>query len=73
MRILTHNMLCCLKCDHFPLTIKAKEKVEDQQEEDLKFVIHMLPKIDYDALKLAAKDVCNINKLFKDIFLNVSK
>ena len=25
MRLLTHNMLCCLKCDHFPLQIKADE------------------------------------------------
>ena len=57
MRILTHNMMVCLKCDHFPLTIKATNKSENEQEENLDFIKHMLSKLDYSALKSAANDL----------------
>lgn len=57
MRVLTHNLLCCLKCDHYPLKIRATEKVEEPEEEDLDFVVHMLPRLEYGALKSAANDV----------------
>jgi multifunctional methyltransferase subunit TRM112 len=57
MKILTHNMLCCLKCDHFPLNIHATDKQEQPQDENFEFITHMLPKIDYPALRQAASDL----------------
>ncbi|KAL0482602.1 multifunctional methyltransferase subunit [Acrasis kona] len=57
MRILTHNMLCCLKCDSFPLKIVAVNKEQDEQDENPEFIKHMLDRLDYDALKSAAKDL----------------
>ena len=57
MKILTHNMICCLKCDHFPLRIKAEQKEEQQQEENFDFIKHILTRVDYPALKLAASDL----------------
>jgi hypothetical protein len=54
-------MLCCLKCDHFPLQIKAEEKIEDVEDEpDLQFILHMLNRLDYEAIKSAGKDVCQL-------------
>jgi len=57
MRILVHNMMCCLKCDSFPLKIEATEVENEEQDENNEFIKNMLPRIDYDALKMAAKDV----------------
>lgn len=49
--------MVCLKCDHFPLTIKATNKQEEEQEENFDFIKHMLSKLDYGALKSAANDL----------------
>ncbi|KAL9657819.1 hypothetical protein ABK040_013157 [Willaertia magna] len=57
MRILTHNMMCCLKCDSFPLKIEATEVENEEQEENKEFLLNMLPRLDYDGLKSAAKDL----------------
>jgi multifunctional methyltransferase subunit TRM112 len=51
------SVLCCLKCDTFPLRIKATNKQEDEQDQNTPFLIHMLPKLDYEAIKLAAQDL----------------
>jgi multifunctional methyltransferase subunit TRM112 len=57
MRVLSHNMLLCLKCNHFPLKINATNKTEEKQEENIEFIKHMLSKLDYPALKSAADDL----------------
>ena len=59
MRLLVHNMMCCLKCDSFPLKIEATEVENEEQDENKEFVLNMLQRVDYEALKGAAKDVCN--------------
>lgn len=49
--------LACLKCDHFPLTVKATDKTRDQQELNTDFIINFISRLDYEALKSAANDV----------------
>ena len=61
MRLITHNMLMCnvkgCKQNNFPLHIKAAkvEKLESEFKPD--FIKHIIPKLDWKALVIAAKEV----------------
>ncbi|KAG2379246.1 hypothetical protein C9374_007385 [Naegleria lovaniensis] len=57
MRLLVHNMMCCLKCESFPLKIEATEVENEQQDENKEFILNVLQRIDYDALKSAASNL----------------
>lgn len=50
MRLLTHNLLACVKCQSFPLSIQATSISEIDSEYDPTFVRRMLPRINYDFL-----------------------
>lgn len=50
MRLLTHNMMCCIKCKHYPLGIEATELSLRQQTTDLPFVQNMLGRVEYNVL-----------------------
>jgi hypothetical protein len=73
MRLLTHNMLMCnvkgCSTNNFPLQLKATSIQKEESEFNPDFVKHMLPKLDYNALVTACKDVsagldCPIDKLY---------
>ncbi|EFC42926.1 predicted protein [Naegleria gruberi] len=49
--------MCCLKCDTFPLKIEATEVENEEQEDNKEFILNMLQRVDYEALKGAAKDL----------------
>eukprot|EP01089_Gocevia_fonbrunei_P018860 TRINITY_DN648_c0_g1_i1.p1 TRINITY_DN648_c0_g1~~TRINITY_DN648_c0_g1_i1.p1 ORF type:complete len:123 (-),score=28.49 TRINITY_DN648_c0_g1_i1:80-448(-) len=61
MRLLTQNMLQCnvkgCDKDNFPLTIKATELKREETEFKSDFIVHIIPKLDWDALVKSAKDV----------------
>lgn len=50
MRLLTHNLMACVKCQTFPLTIEPTEVVPTHSEYDPEFVRRMLPRIEYSTL-----------------------
>lgn len=50
MRLLTHNMMCCIKCKHFPLGIEATELSLREQSTDLPFIQNMLGRVEYPVL-----------------------
>ena len=64
MRLLVHNMMCCLKCESFPLKIEATEVENEEQDENKEFILNVLQRIDYDALKSAASNVCLFELVF---------
>jgi hypothetical protein len=48
---LNYFKLCCVLCEHFPLTVSAKEKTLEKREINLEFIKNFLPRLDYSALK----------------------
>lgn len=62
MRLLTHNLLVCnvkgCSVNNYPLKIKPTAVEKQETEFNPDFVRHMLPKLDWNALCIAAKDVC---------------
>ena len=57
MRLITHNLLCCEKCQHYPLNIKA-EAVELLAEEfNLAYITRLMARVDYNFLMSALKDI----------------
>lgn len=60
MRILTHNMVTCLikNCPQkFPLSINAKKVEVVESEINIEFLKNLLPKLDWNALVSASKDL----------------
>eukprot|EP01080_Neovahlkampfia_damariscottae_P003943 gene3943-7153_t len=72
MKLLTHNYLCCVLCENFPLSITAKEKTLEKREINYEFIKNFLPRLDYPALKLAAKDL-NIKGLPEKLENNIQE
>jgi multifunctional methyltransferase subunit TRM112 len=50
MRLLTHNLLCCLKCQSYPLDIQADVVAPAEAAFDATFVRRMLARITYSYL-----------------------
>ncbi|KAH8612939.1 putative Trm like protein [Trypanosoma vivax] len=50
MRLLTHNFLCCLACQSFPLCVQADELEVLSLEFNADFVRVMLARMDYEFL-----------------------
>lgn len=50
MRLLTHNLLCCIKCQHYPLDVVAIDVVPAEAPFDADFVRRMLNRINYSFL-----------------------
>ena len=50
MRLLTHNMMCCIKCKQYPLGVEATEISLREQTTDLPFVQNMLGRVEYPVL-----------------------
>ena len=44
MRLLVHNFLCCIKCDSYPLEIKATKKKKETKEFNKEFIENYLKK-----------------------------
>jgi multifunctional methyltransferase subunit TRM112 len=57
MRLLTHNLLACPKCNSFPFQIEAKEVVPTDCEYDPEFVRRMLARIAYEDLVAAVASI----------------
>lgn len=54
MRLLTHNFLCCLKCEHSPLEIIPKKVESITCTTNDAFLLRILPRLNYESLKRAA-------------------
>jgi multifunctional methyltransferase subunit TRM112 len=65
--MLVCNVKGCGK-DNFPLQIKG-EPVKEESEFNPEFIKHMIPKLDWNALVLACKDVRRAVELFKTFVL----
>lgn len=50
MRLLTHNLMCCIKCQHYPLAVEATEVAPAEAPFDDDFIRRMLNRICYDYL-----------------------
>lgn len=58
MRLLTHNLMCCLKCKHFPLEIVSTDiDFNKDQAYDREFVQRMLGRIEYEILAKAVEQI----------------
>ena len=57
MRLLTHNMVQCLKCAHFPLRIHAASTSEISCPVKPAFLSRMMERVDWPALRQAAEDL----------------
>ncbi|KAI9295082.1 Trm112p-domain-containing protein [Neoconidiobolus thromboides FSU 785] len=61
MRLLTHNMLKCnvKNCltDNYPLKLEQVELESIDTEFNQQFIVNMLDRIDYDALKITAYQI----------------
>ncbi|EPY35811.1 multifunctional methyltransferase subunit TRM112 [Strigomonas culicis] len=53
MRLLSHNFLCCLQCDSYPLAIDATAVVAMDVAYDAEFTRRMLARMDYGYLVAA--------------------
>ncbi|CAD2220121.1 multifunctional methyltransferase subunit TRM112 [Angomonas deanei] len=62
MRLLTHNMLCCIKCNQYPLQIQPTELTRIEVDYDEEFTRRMLTRLDYDFLKAAYEELRNASK-----------
>ena len=51
MRLLTHNLLCCLKCQSFPLVVDARDIAPVDAAYDGLFVRRMLARLEYQYLR----------------------
>jgi uncharacterized protein YbaR (Trm112 family) len=51
MRLLTHNLLCCLKCQSFPLSVTSSEIAQVDAAYDGLFVRRMLARLEYPFLR----------------------
>ncbi|CUG62097.1 Hypothetical protein, putative [Bodo saltans] len=47
MRLLTHNLLCCVKCQHYPLDVRATDIAPAEAPFDADFVRRMLNRVTY--------------------------
>eukprot|EP00744_Colponema_vietnamica_P017215 GILI01024173.1.p1 GENE.GILI01024173.1~~GILI01024173.1.p1 ORF type:complete len:125 (+),score=18.27 GILI01024173.1:59-433(+) len=59
MRLLTHNLMCCLKCKHFPLDVAAADITTNEQTFDREFVQRMLGRVEFAVLANALEQVRN--------------
>ena len=50
MRLITHNMMCCIKCQSFPLDIADSQAAPAESAYDANFVRRMIPRIEYSIL-----------------------
>ena len=58
MRLLTHNLMCCLKCKHFPLDVVAEDiTFNKEQAYDRDFTQRMLGRIEYEILAAAVEQI----------------
>lgn len=57
MRLLTHNLLCCLKCQSYPLTVEATDVAPAEAPFDADFVKRMLNRLCYSYLAEAFNDL----------------
>lgn len=64
--------MCCVKCDTFPLNINPKKKKLEKKEVNLDFIKNFLPRLDYNALVLAANEL-NIKGLPEKLPENIEK
>ena len=62
MRLITHNMLQChvkgCNKDNFPLRLEEVEMEKEESEFNPDFIRHMIPKLDWNALRGTAHAVC---------------
>jgi multifunctional methyltransferase subunit TRM112 len=57
MRLLTHNLLSCIKCQSFPLDIAATEVEAADADYDVNHVRRMLARLDYGYLVKGLDDL----------------
>lgn len=57
MRLLTHNLMACVKCQSFPLDVEAAVVTPTDCEYDPDWVRRMLSRIDYEILLKGYADV----------------
>ena len=57
MKLLTHNLMCCVKCHGFPLRITADDVAGIDAAYDGLFVRKMLPRLEYPVLRDAFRTI----------------
>jgi multifunctional methyltransferase subunit TRM112 len=60
VRLITHNILQChvKNCNNgFPLRFENAEVVHTEQEMNTQFLMNMLPRLEWDALRSSAQEV----------------